>query len=91
MELLASSTVSIPEIVYDVPFSPAAGRVAVTPIARHLPWDVFAHKLRLDPEEFQRRAEGGEFGPAGVEGCGVPADANTALVDVGSSCSRRKR
>jgi hypothetical protein len=72
MELLDSPTVSIPEIIYDLPFKPDSDRVTVTPVARHLTWDVFAHKLGVSPDEFRRRAENGEFGVPASEGVFCP-------------------
>ena len=57
-----------PEIVYDLPFKLDRNRLTVTPIARHLPWDVFAHKLGLGQEEFERCAANGDFGVPASEG-----------------------
>lgn len=72
LKLLNSTTTSLPEIVYDLPFKPDGDLITVTPVARHLPWDVFAHKLGLSPDEFQRRDENGEFGVPASEGVSCP-------------------
>jgi hypothetical protein len=52
----------LPEIAFDLPFRPDPEQLTVTPIERHLAWDVYAHKLGLTPDEFQRRADSGDFG-----------------------------
>ncbi|OBI14929.1 hypothetical protein A5712_29850 [Mycobacterium sp. E2327] len=76
LELLNSPTTHLPEIVYDVPFKPDGDRLTVTPVARHLPWNVFAYKLGLSPDEFERRADNGEFGPPASEGVSCPRIGN---------------
>lgn len=57
----------LPEIGFDLPFRPDPDRLTISPVERHLPWDIYAHKLGLAPEEFQRRAEKGDFGPSSSE------------------------
>jgi hypothetical protein len=61
-----------PEIVYDLPFQPDPNRITVTPVARHLPWDIFAHKLGLSAEEFEQRAQNGDFGVPASTGVRCP-------------------
>jgi hypothetical protein len=72
VELLTTGSVSFPEIVYDVPFRPDPDRIAITPVARHLTWEVFAYKLGLSPEEFVRRASNGDFGIPASDGVSCP-------------------
>jgi hypothetical protein len=50
------------EISFDVPFRTDQERLKITPVERHLPWDVYAHNLGLQADEFRLRAERGEFG-----------------------------
>lgn len=56
------------EISFDLPFRPDPARLFVTPIARHLPRDVYAHELGLTLEEFDRRAGRGDFGIPASDG-----------------------
>ena len=72
LKLLNSTSCSYPEIVYDLPFKPEKDRIAVQPVPRHVPWDVFAHLLGLSPDEFIQRAENGEFGLPASDGIACP-------------------
>ncbi|WP_166139848.1 hypothetical protein [Nocardioides ochotonae] len=55
----------LPEIAFPVPFQ-APRALTVHQLERRIGWDVFAHWLRMDVEEFRKRHEAGEFGDEGI-------------------------
>jgi hypothetical protein len=61
-KLLLDHWDKLTEIGFDLPFQPELERLTVSPVERHLPWDVYANKLGITPGEFQRRADSGDFG-----------------------------
>lgn len=50
------------EISFSLPVRLAPTRLVMTPVPRHLPRDIYACMLGLTTEEFDRRAERGDFG-----------------------------
>ncbi len=56
------------EISFDLPFRPDPTRIIMTPVPRHLPREIYACKLGLAVEEFDRRAERGDFGEPASHG-----------------------
>lgn len=59
---------NLAEISFDLPFRPDPSRLVTTPVPRHLPRDVYACALGLTVEEFDRRAERGDFGEPASHG-----------------------
>lgn len=55
----------LPEIAFPLPFQ-APRALTLHPLERRIGWDVFAHWLGMDVEEFRKRHEAGEFGTEGV-------------------------
>lgn len=56
------------EISFNLPFRPDPTRLVVTPVLRHLPREIYACKLGLAVEEFDRRAERDDFGEPASHG-----------------------
>jgi hypothetical protein len=54
---------AVPEVGFDVPFTPARGRLSVIEVHRHVDWLMFAHLLGVTEEEFQVRDNAGHFAP----------------------------